>query len=448
MGASRAGGKVGRAGEMGMAGAGSSGAAEADPSAIAGAQAGGTAEAVPWPIAEAQAGGAAEADPWPIAGAQAGGAAEAMQPMAPIHAAKLPEGPDWGYQIKWDGVRLLATIGGDGGIELFSRNGLRKNAIYPELVELLRSAAPALGPCVLDGELIAWTGERPSFQRVLQRERMRGRSAGSAMTLLRHPDPGVRPWRGGAENAAADAAMAADEARNGAESPGSARQGAASQSELRHDRPDGSGEPLGLPGLAFILFDLLAYGGTDLRALPYASRHQRLLKLVPLLPDGMLVTELYSDGRALWRWVQEQRWEGVVSKRLTAPYRPAKKHRDWFKTKTALRIDVDIVGLKVREGQVASLVMSLEGQYFGSVSLGLTGEMRTLLTEQLVPDEAFREGSRQHGTLPFSALPSDLKGERIVWLEAPLPGTVTGLEITEAGQLRHPKLAGFGRATS
>lgn len=115
----------------------------------------------------------------------------------------------------------------------------------------------------------------------------------------------------------------------------------------------------------------------------------------------MLVTELYSDGRALWRWVQEQRWEGVVSKRLTAPYRPAKKHRDWFKTKTALRIDVDIVGLKVREGQVASLVMSLEGQYFGSVSLGLTGEMRTLLTEQLVPDEAFREGSRQHGTLPF-----------------------------------------------
>ncbi|QJC51157.1 hypothetical protein HGI30_05975 [Paenibacillus albicereus] len=370
-----------------------------------------------------------------------GGTKKAVPPMAPLPAARLPEGPDWGYQIKWDGVRLIATIGGDGAIELVSRNGLPKNAVYPELVALLRSAAPALGPSVLDGELIAWTGERPSFQRVLQRERMRGRSAGSAMASLRHPDPGVCPWRIGAEEVAADAAEARDVSKG--------RKHADPHPD--HHQPagsDGHSEPLGPPGLAFILFDVLAHGGHDLRALPYASRHRRLLELAPLLPSGMLVTELYRDGAALWRWVQEQGWEGVVSKRLTAPYRAAKTHRDWFKTKTALRLDVDIVGLKVREGQAASLVMSLEGQYFGSVSLGLTGEMRALLTKQLVPEEAFQEGRRQHGELPFAALPSDLKGERVVWLEAPLPCTVTGLEVTEAGQLRHPKLAGFGRRTS
>lgn len=29
-------------------------------------------------------------------------------PMAPVSSPVIPIGPEWGYQIKWDGVRTLA----------------------------------------------------------------------------------------------------------------------------------------------------------------------------------------------------------------------------------------------------------------------------------------------------------------------------------------------------
>jgi hypothetical protein len=32
-------------------------------------------------------------------------------PMAPITSSNIPEGPEWGYQIKWDGVRTARALG-------------------------------------------------------------------------------------------------------------------------------------------------------------------------------------------------------------------------------------------------------------------------------------------------------------------------------------------------
>ncbi|MGO4350175.1 hypothetical protein AB4Z45_32415 [Paenibacillus sp. MCAF9] len=43
-------------------------------------------------------------------------------PMAPITSADIPTGPDWGYQIKWDGIRTLVRMDGDRGIEIFSKH--------------------------------------------------------------------------------------------------------------------------------------------------------------------------------------------------------------------------------------------------------------------------------------------------------------------------------------
>ncbi|MGU3473400.1 hypothetical protein ACLBWT_19900 [Paenibacillus sp. D51F] len=361
-------------------------------------------------------------------------------PMAPITRADLPQGEDWGYQIKWDGVRLLADIGSDGKALLYSRQGLIKNNIYPEVVVVIEKAA--LGRCILDGELIAWTGSRPSFQKVLQRERMRGKQGGTRLTPLRNPEVPAEAMAGGAGSKHSAHDLSGSDDRLLRPQPSQQHPDIDNHVDAA-DRPQPSQPPA---GLAYVLFDMLAAGGQDLRGLPYLQRHEALLSLSPRLPDGMLVTELYSDGEALWHWVAEAGWEGVVSKRLNSLYKEGKQHKDWFKKKTALLLDVDIVGLKIRDGMAASLVMSAEGQYFGSVSLGLTGEMRALLTSQLVPEGAFAGGSLQAGAaLPFAALPDDLRKERVVWLQNPFPCTVTGLEITEAGQLRHPKIAGFGR---
>lgn len=86
-------------------------------------------------------------------------------PMAPITSPDIPTGPDWGYQIKWDGVRTLVRLDGVGGVEIFSKRVEPRNDRFPEIVELLRPLR--IGACVLDGEIAYFDGTRPNFQRVL-----------------------------------------------------------------------------------------------------------------------------------------------------------------------------------------------------------------------------------------------------------------------------------------
>ena len=69
-------------------------------------------------------------------------------------------GDDWAYEMKWDGIRAIATIRGDK-LTLRSRNGLDLTLSYPELAELLDAVS---GDAVLDGEIVALDDKgRPSF---------------------------------------------------------------------------------------------------------------------------------------------------------------------------------------------------------------------------------------------------------------------------------------------
>lgn len=291
-------------------------------------------------------------------------------PMIPVAHDEIPMGDDWGYQLKWDGVRLLARIAG-GQAELFSRRLLPKNSAYPELAAELSRIK---GPCLIDGEAFVFdhVRQRPVFRRVLERERLRNPAA-------------------------------------------IARAGAA--------------EPVRLA-----LFDVLYADGTDWRERPYRERHEELLRLFPVKQERVFVTDLFDDGEALWNWVTERGWEGIVAKRLSSAYREGKKHRDWLKKKTALLEVVDIVGYTFNEGRLASLIMSLEGLYFGRVSLGLNEDHKRRLMQRSL------RANQKGYPLPFAALPADLKGLAIGWLNEPFSCTVTGLEVTDAGLLRHSKL--------
>ncbi len=88
-------------------------------------------------------------------------------PMSPIRADRLPEGPEWAYQLKWDGYRLVAVID-RGSVRLLSKNMHLVNPKYPEIAE---ACARLPGTLVLDGEAVVMnpaTG-KPSFQKMQQR---------------------------------------------------------------------------------------------------------------------------------------------------------------------------------------------------------------------------------------------------------------------------------------
>ena len=77
--------------------------------------------------------------------------------------AKSPPGTEWLYERKLDGLRCLAVRNG-GSVELWSRNRLSFNARFPAIVQAIR-ALPA-DELVLDGEVVAFDGERTSFGRL------------------------------------------------------------------------------------------------------------------------------------------------------------------------------------------------------------------------------------------------------------------------------------------
>ena len=77
--------------------------------------------------------------------------------------------PDWVYERKLDGQRVLGVRTG-GGVHLRSRNGLDLDGTYPELVDALSGDGPDL---VVDGEVVAFEGSVTSFSRLQQRMQVR-----------------------------------------------------------------------------------------------------------------------------------------------------------------------------------------------------------------------------------------------------------------------------------
>jgi bifunctional non-homologous end joining protein LigD len=71
----------------------------------------------------------------------------------------------WVFELKWDGIRGIVTVGPDSPVTITSRAGNSLTARYPDLHHL---ALPR--PTVLDGEIVAFDDDgRPSFEVLQQR---------------------------------------------------------------------------------------------------------------------------------------------------------------------------------------------------------------------------------------------------------------------------------------
>ena len=80
-------------------------------------------------------------------------------------------------------------------------------------------------------------------------------------------------------------------------------------------------------------FDLLMLNGDDLRRKAFAERKAALRKLLKHEPDGIQCVErTEGDGDAMFEAVCKLGLEGIVSKKLYAPYRSGPS-KSWIKVK-------------------------------------------------------------------------------------------------------------------
>jgi bifunctional non-homologous end joining protein LigD len=78
-------------------------------------------------------------------------------------------------------------------------------------------------------------------------------------------------------------------------------------------------------------FDLLELDGEDLRSLPLGDRKKRLPRLLSKRRVGIVLrSHTDQDGAAIFQ--RTMGLEGIVSKRLSAPYRSGRS-TDWLKIK-------------------------------------------------------------------------------------------------------------------
>jgi bifunctional non-homologous end joining protein LigD len=238
--------------------------------------------------------------------------AVAIQPMlASLTDAPLDD-PHFVYEPKYDGIRAVAEIG--DGVRLWSRLGNDKAAQFPEIARALEGwAKKRKATVVLDGEIVALDekGEPTGFQA------LQGR--------IHLSDPS-RPVR-----------------------------------HSRAARPTGRS---GAASTAFIAFDLLQDGKTNLRERPLTERRSALEKIFSKTgnPILRLSRQVRGDGRALYDEAFKQGWEGLIAKHAASLYKPGKRTPDWRKVKISHEQEF-VIGGWTEPRQSRS--------YFGALLLGV-----------------------------------------------------------------------------
>ena len=97
-----------------------------------------------------------------------------VEPMKAKLVEKPPATGEWIYELKFDGIRLIATKD-HGKVSLLSRNQNDLSARFPEIVDAVKNLTAE--ECVVDGEVVALDEEgRSSFQ-LLQAREMEGRKS-------------------------------------------------------------------------------------------------------------------------------------------------------------------------------------------------------------------------------------------------------------------------------
>ncbi|MDR5694333.1 MAG: ATP-dependent DNA ligase [Armatimonadota bacterium] len=140
-------------------------------------------------------------------------------------------------------------------------------------------------------------------------------------------------------------------------------------------------------------FDLLHLDGQDLLSLPLEARRKALERLnfrAPVYLSRAIIATTPQEVTRAFREAREKGNEGVMLKRLDAPYTPGKRGRLWMKWKEELAtLDVVVVAVEHGHGKRANVLSDYtfairEGEHLrtiGKAYSGLTDEEIERLTE-------------------------------------------------------------------
>ncbi|HEX9352319.1 MAG TPA: non-homologous end-joining DNA ligase [Streptosporangiaceae bacterium] len=293
-----------------------------------------------------------------------------IRPMLAVPTGELPE-PEtlWAAEFKWDGVRAVAYLSA-GRLRLLSRGDRDMTRSYPELADLAHQAGT--GDMVLDGEIAAFDGGRPSFA-ALQRRMHVGAPSARLVTAV---------------------------------------------------------------PVTYLVFDIMYAGAQPLISEPYAERRAILEAQPLAGPHVHVPPSFPGGGQAVLAVSVRDGLEGVVVKRLDSPYQPGRRSPAWLKIKNRRLLDVVVGGISPgrghRAGRIGSLLVGIPAGpglvYAGRVGTGFTQPELRALEGLLTP--------LRRDSPPFSGPVPLPQARDVTWVEPRLVIEVSYAERTADGILR------------
>ncbi len=298
-------------------------------------------------------------------------ALEQISPMLCQTAERPFSDPDWVFELKYDGYRLLASVEA-GRVALRYRSGLDATALFPELTRAL--AALPVGSLVLDGEVVVLdAGGRPMFQSLQSRNQIGGRPADIERAAVLAP-------------------------------------------------------------VSYMVFDLLACEGHDLRPLRLLDRKEVLRGLLPGRGPVRFADHIAERGEPFFASVLSLGLEGVVAKRAGSSYQGLRSE-DWLKIRQARTGDFVVVGYTSPKGSRAGFgslhLAAWDGRwmYMGRVGTGFDTAELAEISARLRALPAWEPDFE----------PPSSPGRSDHWLEPRLVCEVGYQEVSRDGRLRAPR---------
>jgi bifunctional non-homologous end joining protein LigD len=253
-----------------------------------------------------------------------------FDPMGATLADQLPKGPEWIFEVKWDGVRSLVYID-NGSIEhsslsIYTRNNNRCERQYPEL-QVVPHYVDA-EQAILDGEIVVLDGKGVSHFELIQ-PRIHSQDTNSIAKM-------------------------------------------------------GQKNPVHL-----YVFDLLYLDGYDLRRVPLIERKRLLQKIVKPYPLLRVSDHFENAGEDLLEAARQSGLEGLIAKSRTSVYE-SRRSRNWLKLKLTSEQEFVIAGYTPGEREhFGSLALGCyEGgklHYAGNVGTGFNARNLAELWALLEP---------------------------------------------------------------
>ncbi len=191
--------------------------------------------------------------------------------------------------------------------------------------------------------------------------------------------------------------------------------------------------------MVYFAFDLLFDAGDDLQARPLSERKARLKAFLAGAPPALRYVEHFENGGdAVLRSACRMSLEGIVSKRLSAPYRPG-RGEEWVKSKCRAGHEVVIGGWATTGADFRSLLVGAHRDglfvYLGRVGTGFGRAVVSKLVPKLLSVETPKS--------PFAGPNAPKKQTGVHWTEPVLVAEIAFAGWGAEGLVRQAAFKGL-----